>query len=105
MPFRVRRTANSHRVITESSGFVLDIDVVSLVFKIFPKIVGWRAHGRESMDLSWALLKDICIREAIDGNQLTLHADNGGAMKGATMLVILQKTRNYPLIFTSFIER
>lgn len=55
------------------------------------KIVGWRIHDRESADLSSALLTAICAGEQIDENQLSLHADNGGPMKGATMLVTMQK--------------
>jgi putative transposase len=55
------------------------------------KIVGWRVHERESMDLSSVLLTEICMKEGINKNQLSLHADNGGAMKGATMLVTMQK--------------
>ncbi len=54
------------------------------------KIVGWRVHGSESMDLSSMLLAEICLAEGIDKTQLTLHADNGGPMKGATMLVTMQ---------------
>jgi transposase InsO family protein len=54
------------------------------------KIVGWRVHGSESMDLSSMLLAEICAVEGIDKNQLSLHADNGGPMKGATMLVTMQ---------------
>lgn len=55
------------------------------------KIVGWRVHDRESADLSSALLSEICFKEGINENQLSLHADNGGPMKGATMLVTMQK--------------
>ena len=55
------------------------------------KIVGWRVHAYESMELSSLLLGEICAQERINVNQLTLHADNGGPMKGATMLVTMQK--------------
>ncbi len=55
------------------------------------KIVGWRVHDRESADLSSALLTEICTQEGVDKKQLSLHADNGGPMKGATMLVTMQK--------------
>ena len=55
------------------------------------KIVGWRVHERESSDLSSQLLTEICLEEKIDKKQLSLHADNGGPMKGATMLVTMQK--------------
>lgn len=55
------------------------------------KIVGWKIHDREAMELSADLLNEICIKENIDKNQLVLHADNGGAMKGSTMLVTMQR--------------
>jgi putative transposase len=55
------------------------------------KIVGWRVHDRESADLSSLLLTEICESEGVDKEQLALHADNGGPMKGATMLVTMQK--------------
>ena len=54
-------------------------------------IVGWQVHSKQSDELSSQLLADICEREGVDKNQLTTHADNGGPMKGATMLVTMQK--------------
>lgn len=54
------------------------------------KIVGWAVHAEESMDLSSKLLQKICLVEGIDKEQLKLHSDNGGPMKGATMLVTMQ---------------
>lgn len=55
------------------------------------KIVGWRVHGVQSADLSSILLAEICAEQGISPKQLTTHADNGGPMKGATMLVTMQK--------------
>ncbi len=55
------------------------------------KIVGWRVHDREAADFSSLLLTEICDREGIDKNQLAVHADNGGPMKGATMLATMQR--------------
>ena len=54
------------------------------------KIVGWEVHGEESMELSSKLLENICRQEKIEKWQLRLHSDNGGPMKGATMLVTMQ---------------
>lgn len=54
------------------------------------KIVGWAVHETESMELSSELLKKICHDEDIDKGQLHVHSDNGGPMKGATMLVTMQ---------------
>lgn len=55
------------------------------------KIVGWEVHDSESPERSSALLQRICISERIDKGQLNVHADNGGPMKGATMLATMQK--------------
>lgn len=55
------------------------------------KIVGAEVHENESAELSSRLLADICGREGVSSDQITLHSDNGGPMKGATMLVTMQK--------------
>jgi transposase InsO family protein len=55
------------------------------------KIVGFKIHECESMDYSSKLIEEICFQEKISKDQLILHSDNGGAMKGATMLATLQK--------------
>jgi len=55
------------------------------------KIVGWRVYDCESMENSSALIDEICLIEGILKNQVVLHSDNGGAMKGATMLATLQR--------------
>lgn len=55
------------------------------------KIVGWEVHIEESMELSSELISRTCDEMGIDEWQLTLHSDNGGPMKGATMLTTLQK--------------
>jgi transposase InsO family protein len=63
-----------------------------LVMDIYSrKIVVWEVHERESAELASALITQACLREGIRRNQLVLHADNGGPMKGATMLATLQK--------------
>lgn len=55
------------------------------------KIVGFEVHERELAELSAQLLVKICKDEGISADQVTLHSDNGGPMKGATMLVTMQK--------------
>ncbi len=55
------------------------------------KIVGWSIHEVQESNLSALLLEDICISEKINKNQLTVHSDNGGPMKGATMLATMQR--------------
>ena len=54
------------------------------------KIVGWEVHENESMELSSKLLQRICLNEGVNKDQLCVHSDNGGPMKGATMLVTMQ---------------
>lgn len=55
------------------------------------KIVGWQVYEKESSARAADLMTDICRREGIKPDQVTLHSDNGGAMRGETMLVTLQK--------------
>jgi putative transposase len=54
------------------------------------KIVGAEVHERESADTSSRLLTKICKSERVEKGKLTLHADNGGPMKGSTILVTMQ---------------
>lgn len=54
------------------------------------KIVAWGIYDRECEKLAAALVQRACDAEGIGREQLVLHADNGGAMKGQTMLAKLQ---------------
>jgi transposase InsO family protein len=54
------------------------------------KIVGWQVYERESSEWAADMVRDIVPREGIPCQQVTLHSDNGGPMKGATMLATLQ---------------
>jgi len=63
-----------------------------LVMDIYSrKIVGWQVYEQESSALAADLMIDICCREGIAREQVTLHSDNGSPMKGATMLATLQQ--------------
>jgi len=55
------------------------------------KIVGWQVYENESSALAAELMTDICQREGVERDQVTLHSDNGSPMKGATMLATLQE--------------
>ena len=55
------------------------------------KIVGWAVHEEESMELSSQLIDETATRLGCERNQLVLHSDNGGPMKGATMLATLDQ--------------
>lgn len=68
-----------------------------MVMDIFSrKIVGFNVQEVESMEHAAGLIQDTCIGEKIQKDQLTLHSDNGGPMKGATMLAMLQKLHVAP---------
>lgn len=63
-----------------------------LVMDIYSRmIVGWEVHEYESAELSAPLIARAIRTHGVTRDQLTLHADNGGPMKGATMLATLQK--------------
>ena len=63
-----------------------------LVMDIYSrKIVGWQVYENESSAHAGELMTDICQREGVKPNQVTLHSDNGSPMKGATMLATLQQ--------------
>jgi putative transposase len=53
-------------------------------------IVHWEVHDRESAELASEMITRACLKQGINRDQLNLHADNGGSMKGATMLATLQ---------------
>jgi transposase InsO family protein len=55
------------------------------------KLVGWAVHDVQSDVHAAALLDDACRREGVPRDRLVLHADNGAAMKGKTMLVKLEQ--------------
>ena len=62
------------------------------------KIVGWQVHDCESSSHAADLIEDIVYREKIDKNQLVIHSDNGGPMKGATLrakMIDLEITPSY----------
>jgi transposase InsO family protein len=63
-----------------------------LVEDIFSrKIVGWEVHEQETSEHAAVLIRKSCLAEGIHENGLVLHSDNGGPMKGATMLATLQR--------------
>lgn len=54
------------------------------------KLVGWAVHDRESGELAREMISAACAAEGVHQDQLVLHSDNGGPMKGATLLTTLQ---------------
>lgn len=54
------------------------------------KIVGWRVEDCENTIYSSELFEEIYEKEGLVPNQVILHSDNGGPMKGSMMLSKLQ---------------
>lgn len=54
------------------------------------KLVGWTVEEEESSEHASRMIERACAREGIGRDQLVLHSDNGGPMKGATLLATLQ---------------
>lgn len=74
---------------TQVKGIFLYLYLVMDIYS--RKIVGWQVHEEESGTLAGSLMIDICRREAVRPDQVTLHSDNSSPMKGATMLATLQE--------------
>jgi transposase InsO family protein len=55
------------------------------------KIIGWTVRDDESMEAAARLIEHACRVEDVDARRLVLHSDNGGPMKGSTMLATLQR--------------
>lgn len=55
------------------------------------KIVAWEVHEEESEELAAQLAEKAAAAEDVEPGTLILHSDNGGPMKGATMLATLQR--------------
>jgi putative transposase len=54
------------------------------------KIVGWQVYEHEDSERAADIMRDIAQREGLAPEQITLHSDNGGPMKGASMLATMQ---------------
>lgn len=63
-----------------------------MIMDVFSRmIVGSEVYHCESAEYASALIADATKVHKVAQKQLTLHSDNGGPMKGATMLATLQK--------------
>ena len=54
------------------------------------RIMGFEVHEEESMESAAALVRATCTTACVDPHGLVLHSDNGGPMRGSTMLATLQ---------------
>lgn len=55
------------------------------------KIVGWAVHDEEAMEHASVLIDTVTTASRVNARKLVLHSDNGGPMKGSTMLATLQR--------------
>lgn len=55
------------------------------------KVVGWAVHTEESSDHASVLFCETCVALGLDPDGVVLHSDNGGPMKGSTMLATLER--------------
>lgn len=63
-----------------------------LVMDIYSrKILSWHLDVKQSEGASSKLIRKTCEQEGVKENELFLHSDNGGPMRGSTMLATLQK--------------
>jgi putative transposase len=53
-------------------------------------IVAWEIADRECEQIASTMIACACIRHGVRRDQLVIHSDNGGPMKGATLLATLQ---------------
>lgn len=55
------------------------------------KIVGWEVHDTETSEHASTVVAKACLAEQVAPGELTIHADNGPAMKGGTLLATLHR--------------
>lgn len=55
------------------------------------KIIDWEIEDFESSETAARMMSRASFRENIEPAQLFIHSDNGGPMKGATMIATLKK--------------
>jgi len=54
------------------------------------KIVAWEVAVQESSEIAAAMIARASMENGVDRDHLVIHSDNGGPMKGATLLATLQ---------------
>jgi transposase InsO family protein len=55
------------------------------------RIMGWAVHDAESSEQASVLFRDACAAAALDPKGLVFRSDNGGPMRGSTMLATLDQ--------------
>ena len=76
----------------------LPTQVVGLYFYLYMivdiysrKVAGFSLHDQELSEHAANMITQACLDEDVTPHQLVLHSDNGGPMKGATMLATLER--------------
>lgn len=99
----VRRPPNEHLAVGPNQVWSWDITYLKspirgaffylyMVVDVWSrKVVGWEVHDVESATLAATLFEETCRRQRVDPRGIVLHADNGGPMKGSTMVTTLER--------------
>jgi transposase InsO family protein len=53
-------------------------------------IMAWEVGEEESSEIASPMIVRACMEHGVDGDRLVIHSDNGGPMKGATLLATFQ---------------
>jgi len=100
---RTHRRPREHRATRPNQVWVWDITFLPCVvrgrfFKLYVvldvwsrMIVGAEVHEVEDDAIAARLIERCCIEQGVRRDELVLHSDNGGAMKGNTMLAKLEQ--------------
>jgi putative transposase len=63
-----------------------------LVMDIYSrKILSWRVEKAQLCSRAAGLIEETCASEGVKQDELFIHSDNGGPMRGSTMLATLQR--------------
>ena len=61
-----------------------------VILDIFSRyVVGWMIAGRETANLAKELISQTCEKQAVDLEQLTIHADRGGPMIAKSLALLM----------------
>ena len=75
-----------------------------MILDIFSRYVtGWMLARRESAELARRLISESCLKQNIEADQLTIHADRGSSMRSKSVALLLDdlgitKTHSRPYV-------
>ena len=75
-----------------------------MILDIFSRYVtGWMLARRESAELARRLISESCLKQNIEADQLTIHADRGSSMRSKSVALLLAdlgitKTHSRPYV-------